>query len=77
MSLKDRTTQWCESKILSVLSKHKKVITEMALSWNVLQGVRSINEQHNLDIAIANLLSNRQIIREKDCNNFTIYKLAA
>ena len=77
MSLKDRTTQWCESKILSVLSKRKKVITNMALSWNVLEGVRSINEQHNLDIAIANLLSKRQITKEKDPNNFTIYKLVA
>ena len=77
MSQKDRTIQWCESKILSVLSKRKKVITEMALSWNVLRGVRSIHEQHNLDIAIANLLSQKQITIEKDQDNFTIFKLAA
>ena len=77
MSLKDRAIEWCEGKILRVLSKHKKVITDMALSWNVLEGVRSINEQHHLDIAIANLLSKRQITRETNDNGFTIYNLAA
>ena len=77
MSLKDRTINWCEGKILRVLSKRKKVITDMALSWNVLEGVRSINEQHNLDIAISKLLSNKQITKEKDEDGFTIFKLVA
>jgi hypothetical protein len=42
-----------------------------------LENVRSIEEQHNLDIAVAHLLSNRQITKEKDQDGFTIYKLVA
>jgi hypothetical protein len=34
-------------------------------------------EQHNLDIALENLISQKQIIRGKDKDGFTTYKLVA
>ena len=77
MSQRTRTVEWCESRIIRELSKQQIITTYMALSANVLRDVRSIDEQHNLDIAIQHLLSYRQITKEKDVDGFTVYKLAA
>ena len=77
MSKKTRTIKWIEGKIVEVLSKKCQIITYLALSSCVLENVRSIDEQHNLDIAVAHLLSSRQITKEKDKDGFTVYKLAA
>jgi len=77
MSLRTRTIQWCEGKILSELSKRQEITTYLALSALVLKEVRSIEEQHNLDIALQYLLSKKQIVQQKDHDGFTIYKLAA
>ena len=77
MSQKTRTVKWIEGKIIEILSKRCQITTYLALSSCVLENVRSIEEQHNLDIAVAHLLSRRQIIQEKDPNGFTTYQLAA
>ncbi len=77
MAERTRTIKWCEGKIIEILSKRCQIITYLALSSCVLQNVRSIEEQHHLDIAVAHLLSRRQIIQEKDSDGFTVYRLAA
>ncbi len=76
MSQKTRTIQWIEGKIIEILSKRCHITTYLALSSCVLQNVRSIEEQHHLDIAVALLLSKKQIIREKDKDGFTTYQAA-
>lgn len=75
--MRTRTVKWCEGKIVEVLSKKRVITTYLALSACVLRNVRNLQEQHNLDIAVAHLLSKRQIIKEKDSDGFTVYKLAA
>ncbi len=77
MGQKTRTVQWIEGKIIEILSKRCQITTYLALSSCVLENVRSIEEQHNLDVAVALLLSKKQIIREKDNDGFTVYRLAA
>ena len=74
--MRNRTINWCQNRIIHVLSK-QSLTTELALSALVLQNVRSIDEQHHLDIALANLISRKQIIPEKDSDGFTVFKLAA
>ncbi len=77
MSRRTRTIQWCENKIIEVLSKKRVITTYLALSALVLRNVRSIQEQHNLDVAVAHLLSKKEILQEKDGDGFTVYKIAA
>lgn len=77
MSMRTRTVSWCEGKIIKVLSNKCQITTYLALSSCVLENVMSIEEQQNLDIALAHLISRRQITREKDQDGFTIYRLAA
>ncbi len=76
MSQKTRTIQWIEGKIIEILSKRCQITTYLALSSCVLHNVRNIEEQHNLDIAVAHLLSRKQIIQEKDQDGFTTYQAA-
>ena len=77
MSMRTRTVSWCEGKIVKVLSKKCQITTYLALSSCVLENVRSIEEQQNLDIAVICLLSKKQIIKEKDHDGFTVYRLVA
>ena len=77
MSKKTRTVQWCEGRIIAELSKRQEIATYLALSANVLRNVRTIDEQHNLDIASSNLISRKNIIQTKDQSGFTVYKLVA
>ena len=46
----------------------------MALSYLVLRGVRDFQEQHNLDIAIENLLSRKEIVRYRE-DGMNVYEL--
>jgi hypothetical protein len=75
MAQKDRSVQWVEKKILKVLSKRKQITTYLAMSACVLENVRSIEEQRNLDRAIANLIMRGVLIRGKDKDGFTLYRL--
>jgi len=77
MSMRTRTVSWCEGKIVKVLSKKCQITTYLALSSCVLENVRNLQEQHNLDIAVAHLLSKKQITQVKDQEGFTVYRLAA
>lgn len=76
MSKRTRTINWMENKIIEVLSKKRVITTDLALSALVLKNVRSIEEQQNLDIALSYLLSRKEILREKDSDGFTVFKLA-
>jgi predicted transcriptional regulator len=69
MAQKDRSVQWVEKKILKVLT------TYLAMSARVLENVRSIEEQRNLDRALANLIFRGLIKREKDKEGYTLYRL--
>ncbi len=77
MSRRTRTIQWMEGKIFEVLSKRCVITTNLAISAHVLRNVRSTEEQHNLDIALAHLLSRKTVKQEKDSDGFTVYKLVA
>jgi len=71
-----RSISWCESRIINALSRGP-ITTELAMSAVILRNVETLDEQHNLDIALANLISQKQIIREKDSDGFTVYKIAS
>jgi hypothetical protein len=75
MAQKDRSVQWVEKKILKVLTKKKQITTYLAMSARVLENVRSIEEQRNLDRALANLIFRGLIKREKDKEGYTLYRL--
>jgi hypothetical protein len=75
MAQKDRSVQWVEKNILKVLTKKKQIATYLAMSACVLENVRSIEEQRNLDRALANLIIRGHIKREKDKDGFTLYRL--
>jgi hypothetical protein len=71
-----KSIKWCEDKIASILSK-QPITTELAMSAVVLKNVQSLDEQHNLDIALANLISQKLIVRDKDIDGFTVFKMAS
>jgi chaperonin cofactor prefoldin len=72
---KDRSVDWCEKKIVKVLTKKKQITTYLAMSACVLENVESIEEQRNLDRAIANLIVRGFLKRGKDEDGFTLYQL--
>ena len=68
MSKRTRTVSWCEQRIISEITKRKEITTYLVLSAVVLRNVQNVDEQHNLDIALAYLLSRKEITKEKgDC----------
>jgi hypothetical protein len=72
---KDRSIDWCEKKIVKLLTKKKEITTYLAMSACVLENVESIEEQRNLDRAIANLIMRGVLKRGKDEDGFTLYQL--
>ena len=66
MSIRIRTVKWCENSIIKELVKRHTITTYLSLSACVLQDVESIEEQHNLDIALTNLIYHKEIIKEQD-----------
>ena len=66
--MRSRTIQWYEGQILKNLAKEKSI---------VLTEVRSIEEEHNFDIALVNLVSRRGVTRTKDEEGHESYNLAA
>jgi len=77
MSQRSRTVAWCQSRILKELAKRSMITTTLALSAIVLEDVRSLEEDHNLDVAVQ-LLKSRELIQVKtDRDGFTTYSLAA
>lgn len=76
MSQRARTIGWCEGKILEVLGKRNSISSYLALSACVIRDVRSLEEQHNLDIALVHLISQKKILKQVE-NGDTVYKLVA
>lgn len=80
MSQRTRTISWIEGRILSVLSKSnpKNLPTSLALSAMALKfELRSIDEQHNYDQALYNLLRKKVIVQTHDEKGFQVLKLVA
>ena len=75
--MRNRTISWIEGKVTEVLGKNSTITTYLALSSLVLENVRSIEEQYNLDIALVNLLSRKIVFRGKSKSGYTTYSLAA
>ncbi len=75
--MRDRSVQWCQNKIISVLTRQRQISSYLALSAKILREVRSIDEQHNLDIAVVNLLSRKIINKVKGEDGFTSFTMAA
>lgn len=80
MSQRTRSVEWCEGRIMFVLShvKQGKEPSLLALAAMTMRyEVRSIEEQHNFDFALFNLVRSGEIIQLKDEKGFKCYKLAA
>jgi hypothetical protein len=75
MAKKIRTVEWCQQKILSVLNRQKEIKTYLALSALVLEKVQSVQESRNLNIAVTNLVINRDISKTKGKDGFIVYRL--
>ena len=74
--MRNRTVEWCMTKIVKVLTKQPIVKSYLALSSLVLENVRSLEEQTTLDIAVEILVS-RKMIRRYRCDGMTTFSLAA
>jgi hypothetical protein len=80
MSQRTRSVSWCEGRILEVLAKSKpnNLPCPLALSAMAMKfEIRDLQEQHNYDIALFNLLKKGVIIQIQDEKGFDVLKLAA
>lgn len=78
MSQRTRSISWFQSRIVAELSKKPVITTYLALSsLTSSKGLRNLTEQHNLDIALAMLLSKRQVVQGKNEDGFLTYYVAA
>jgi len=80
MSQRTRTISWIEGRIIEVLSKSKpnNLPCPLALSAMAMRfEIRNLQEQHNYDIALVNLLRKKVIVQTQDEKGFVILKLAA
>lgn len=73
--MRDRTITWMEGKAVEVLGKKKVITSYLALSCLVLESVRSLKEQANLDIAVQKLISRKLISCQKDRSGLKTYIL--
>jgi hypothetical protein len=69
--MRTRTVIYLEGKIIRELSKRQGVSTD------VIRNIRSIDEEHNLDIAYINLLTKKEICKSTDYTGMIVYKLVA
>ena len=75
--MRNRSINWMQARILAILTRQSVVKSYLALSAVVLDfNVRSLQEQHNLDIAIEMLLSKKIIIRYR-ADGMTNFRLNA
>jgi len=80
MSQRTRSVQWCENRILSVLSKTpegKEPILLALSAMSMKYEIRNLEEQHNFDLGFFNLLRRKLIVQVKDEQGFEVLKLAA
>lgn len=72
-----RTIDYCEQKIIKVLSRQKSIVSYLSLSKKILDGgVRGLEEKHNLDTAIGRLIISGKIRMDKDEKGIRRYSLA-
>jgi hypothetical protein len=73
--MKDRSIDWCETRILQVLKNKGQVTSYLKMSSLVLAGgVRSLAEKHNLDTAIGRLLLAGKIKYGKTSTGIRVYQ---
>lgn len=80
MSRRARSVSWCEGRILEVLGKSApgKYPTYLALSAMTMNfEVRSIEEQHNFDYALYNLIRQGLVVKTQDQKGSNVVKLVA
>jgi hypothetical protein len=80
MSKRTRSVEWVEGRIVEILAKSKptNLPTSLALCSMVMKfEVRSIEEQHNFDMALYNLIKRGMIVQAQDERGFQILKLVA
>ena len=74
---RDRTVDWCETRILKLLKTKGQIVSYLKMSSMVLSGgVRSLAEKHNMDTAIGRLFISGKIKFDKDPKGIRIYRLA-
>ena len=66
--MRNRTISWMEGQILKQLAKEQSI---------VLTKMRSMEEVHNYDIALVNLISRKVVTRIKNDSGHPVYRLAA
>jgi hypothetical protein len=72
-----RDVDYCEQKIIKVLSRQKSITSYLAMSKRILEGgVRGLEEKHNLDTAIGRLIFSGKIRMDKDDKGIRRYYLA-
>lgn len=79
MSQRIRSVSWIEGRILEVLSKAKpnNLSSPLALSAMVMKfEIRNLEEQHNYDLALYNLLQKKLIVQARDERGFQVIKAA-
>ncbi len=80
MSRRTRSVSWMEGRIVEVLSmvRQGKYPTSIALSGMSLNyEMRNLEEQHNFDLALYNLIHSGLVTQFNDEHGFISYKLAA
>jgi len=80
MSQRTRTVQWCEGRILEVLSKAKStnLPTSLALCSMAMKfEIRNLTEQQNFDIALYSLIRKGVVVQDHDEKGFEVLRLAA
>ena len=80
MSKRTRSVENIEGRILNVLCRvqQNKYPTNLSLSAMAMKyEVRSIEEQHNFDFALYNLIKQGLVVQEQDEDGFKVFRLAA
>lgn len=80
MSRRTRSVENIEGRILDVLGrvKNNKYPTNLSLSAIAMKyELQSVEEQHNFDYALYNLLREGVVVQEQDEDGFKVFRLAA
>jgi len=67
MSIRTRSIQYYENQILKSLNSPTCITQE----------IRTIEEQHNYDVALQNLICNKEIVLQRNSDGINTYKIPA
>ncbi len=73
--MRNRTVQWCENRVVQVLSKNRHIVTHLALEAQVLENVRSTQEDRNFHRALTHLLNTGMVKQEATQDGFALFRL--